>query len=106
MYLRSSLNVDPFPVRSIIMAAAFNIFGTFVLYDLAIHYVAIGFLGITIALYLPHMLSPITGRIVHFTKFNSLPLFLIIAALAVRTKGEIMMMSLQLATSNSHLMPL
>lgn len=76
-----------FLFASIIMAAAFNIFGTFVLYDLAIHYVAIGFLGITIALYLPLMLLPITGRIVRFTKFNSLPLSLIIAALAIRTSG-------------------
>jgi hypothetical protein len=90
-----------FLFASIIMAAAFNIFGTFVLYDLAIHYIAIGFLGFTIALYLPLMLPPITGRTVHFTKFNSLPLFLIIAALAIRTSGDIMMMSLQLATSNS-----
>ena len=90
-----------FLFASIIIAAAFNIFGTFVLYDLAIHYVAIGFLSITIALYLPLMLPPITGRIVDFTKFNSLPLFFIIAALAIRTSGDIMTMSLQLATSNS-----
>jgi hypothetical protein len=52
------------------MAAAFNIFGTFVLYDLAIQYVAIGFLGFTIALYLPLMLPPITGRIVPFYKIQ------------------------------------
>jgi len=90
-----------FLFASIIMAAAFNIFGTFVLYDLAVHYAAIGFLGITIALYLPLMLPPITGRIVHFTKFNSLPLFLIIAALAIRTLGDIMMTSLQLDSINS-----
>jgi hypothetical protein len=90
-----------FLFASIIMAAAFHIFGTFVLYDLAIHYVAIGFLGLTVALYLPLMLPPITGKIVHFTKFNSLPLFLIIAALAIRTIGDIMMMSLQLTTNNS-----
>lgn len=71
------------------VASAFNILGTFVLYDLAIHYTAIGFLGITIALYLPLMLPPITGKIIHFTKFNNLPLFLIIAALAIRTLGDI-----------------
>ena len=74
-----------------------SILGTFVLYDLAIHYTAIGFIGITIALYLPLMLPPITGRIIHFTKFNSLPLFLIIASLAIRTSGDIVL-SLQPAT--------
>jgi hypothetical protein len=74
-----------------------SILGTFVLYDLAIHYTGIGFLGITIALYLPLMLPPITGRIIHFTEFNSLPLFLIIAALAIRTSGDIVL-SLQPAT--------
>jgi len=73
----------------IMLAGAFNILGTFVLYDLAIHYTAIGFLGITIALYLPLMLPPITGRIIHFTKFNSMPLLLIISALAIRTSGDI-----------------
>lgn len=86
-----------FLLAGIIMAAAFNILGKFVLYDLAIHYTAIGFLGMTIALYLPLMLPPITGRIIHFTKFNSLPLFLIVAALAIRTSGDIVL-SLQPAT--------
>jgi len=78
-----------FLFAGIVVATAFNMLGTFVLYDLAIHYTAIGFLDITIALYLPQMLPPITGRIIHFTKFNSLPLFLIIAALAIRTLGGI-----------------
>jgi hypothetical protein len=86
-----------FLFAGIIMAAAFNILGKFVLYDLAIHYTAIGFLGMTIALYLPLMLPPITGRIIHFTKFNSLPLFLIVVALAIRTSGDIVL-SLQPAT--------
>jgi hypothetical protein len=43
------------------------------------------------------MLPPITGRIIHFTKFNSLPLFLTIASLAIRTSGDIVL-SLQPAT--------
>jgi hypothetical protein len=73
------------------LAGAFNILGTFVLYDLAIHYTAIGFLGTTIALYLPLMLPPLTGRIIHFAKFNSLPLLLIIGAPAIRTLGDIVL---------------
>ena len=80
-----------FLFTGIVMATVFNMLGTFVLYDLAIHYTAIGFLGITIALYLPLMLPPITGRIIHFTKFNNLPLFLIIAALAIRTLGDVVL---------------
>ncbi|MBD0361082.1 MAG: hypothetical protein ICV56_10275, partial [Nitrososphaeraceae archaeon] len=80
-----------FLFAGIVIAAAFSILGTFVLYDLAIHYTAIGFLGITIALYLPLMLPPITGKIIHFTKFNSLPLVLIIASLAVRTSADIVL---------------
>jgi hypothetical protein len=80
-----------FLFAGIVVATAFNILGTFVLYDLAIHYTAIGFLGITIALYLPLMLPPITGRIIHFTKFNNLPLFLIFAALAIRTLGDVVL---------------
>jgi hypothetical protein len=86
-----------FLFAGIIMAAAFSILGTFVLYDLSIHYTGIGFLGITIALYLPLMLPPITGRMIYFTKFNSLLLFLIIASLAIRTSGDIAL-SLQPAT--------
>ncbi|HEX2169774.1 MAG TPA: hypothetical protein VHF65_05710 [Nitrososphaera sp.] len=80
-----------FLFAGIVIAAAFSILGTFVLYDLAIHYIAIGFLGITIALYLPLMLPPITGRMIHFTKFNSLPLVLIICSLVIRTLGDIVL---------------
>ncbi|MFY9964682.1 MAG: hypothetical protein WAK50_02995 [Nitrososphaeraceae archaeon] len=44
----------------------------FALYDLAIHTIAIGFIGITISLYLPMMLPPIIGKTVLFTrKFRS-----------------------------------
>lgn len=82
----------------IVLAGAFSIFGTFMLYDLAIHYTAIGFLGITIALYLPLMLPPITGRMVQFTKFSALPLFLVVLALAIRTSGHILMTA-QVATA-------
>jgi hypothetical protein len=59
----------------------------FIFYDLAIHSIAIGFIGITIALYLPLMLPPIIGKIIHFTNFNKIPLILIIASLGIRAIG-------------------
>jgi hypothetical protein len=90
-----------FLCAGIILAAAYNISSSYILYDLAIHYTAIGFLGITVALYLPLMLPPITGRTVHFTKLNALPLLLIIAALAIRTSGDIVMTTMQLATTSA-----
>ena len=70
-------------------AAAFiTVANNYMLYDLAIHYTAIGFIGITIALYLPLMLPPITGRIIHFTKFNNIPITLVVLALLIRTLGD------------------
>ncbi|MDQ3873598.1 MAG: hypothetical protein M3258_08325, partial [Thermoproteota archaeon] len=75
----------------IILALAFNITSSYILYDLAIHYTAIGFIGFTVALYLPLMLPPITGKMVDFMKFNNLPLYFILAALGTRTLGDIVM---------------
>jgi hypothetical protein len=60
----------------------------FVFYDLVIHSIAIGFIGLTIALYLPLMLPPIIGKIIHFTNFNRIPLILIIISLSIRTVGD------------------
>jgi hypothetical protein len=60
----------------------------YIFYDLAIHSIAIGFIGITIALYLPLMLPPITGKIIHFTSFNKIPLILIILSLSIRAFGD------------------
>ncbi len=72
------------------IAMAFNIFSSsYILYDLAIHYTAIGFIGLTIALYLPLMLPPITGKMIRFTRFNGVPLLLVILALVMRTAGDI-----------------
>ena len=62
---------------------------SYVFHDLAIHYAAIGFVGITIALYLPLMLPPITGRQVHFAKFSRIPATLVVAALALRAAGDV-----------------
>jgi len=62
---------------------------SYIWYDLTIHYTAIGFIGITIALYLPLMLQPITGRMVHFTKFNNIPILLVVTALILRTGSDV-----------------
>jgi hypothetical protein len=78
-----------FLFAGIASALGFNASSSFIFYDLAIHYTAIGFIGTTIALYLPLMLPPITGRMVHFTKFSGLPVLLVVAALAVRTAGDL-----------------
>jgi hypothetical protein len=56
----------------------------FLFYDLAIHCVAIGFVGATIALYLPLMLPPILGKHVRFTKLGHMPIILIAVSLAIR----------------------
>jgi hypothetical protein len=73
----------------VIMAILFNLVGQyFVFYDLAIHSIAIGFIGLTIALYLPLMLPPVVGKIINFTNFNNIPLFLIIVSLIIRVAGD------------------
>lgn len=63
--------------------------GVFVLYDMWIHITAIGFIGLTVALYLPLMLSPILGRIVRFSHFSKLPIWIIIISLGFRAIGDI-----------------
>lgn len=60
----------------------------FAMYDLTIHYTAIGFIGITIMLYLPIMIPPILEKSIRFLDFNHIPLILIIAALGIRTIGD------------------
>ena len=73
----------------IAMAILFSLVGQyFVFYDLAIHSIAIGFIGLTIALYLPLMLPPIIGKVIHFTNFNKIPLLLIIISLSIRAVGD------------------
>ena len=73
----------------ITMAFLFNLFHeTFAFYDLAIHTIAIGFIGTTITVYLPLMLPPVIGRTIHFTNFNKIPLLLIILALGIRAIGD------------------
>ncbi|MGA8844095.1 MAG: hypothetical protein WB511_10975, partial [Nitrososphaeraceae archaeon] len=50
----------------------------YTLRDMWIHTIAIGFIGVTIALYLPLMLSPIIGRTIRFLHFSKIPIILII----------------------------
>ena len=57
-------------------------------YDLAIHNIAIGFIGLSITLYLPLMLPPITGKVIRFTSLRKTPLLLIIISLGVRATAD------------------
>lgn len=63
--------------------------GILALHDMWIHIIAIGFIGVTIALYFPLMLSPILGRTVKFLHFNKIPIWLIIISLSLRAVGDI-----------------
>jgi hypothetical protein len=70
-----------------ILSALFS--DNFVLYDMWIHIIAIGFIGLTVAMYLPLMLSPILGRPVRFIHISTLPVWLIVISLVIRTIGDI-----------------
>ncbi len=73
----------------ILMAFVSGIFHQFfAFYDLAIHNIAIGFIGLSITLYLPLMLPPITGKVIHFTSLRKIPLLLIIISLSVRAIAD------------------
>jgi hypothetical protein len=63
----------------------------FIFYDLSIHFIAIGFIGITIASYLPMMLAPILGKPIVIKKFNKIPMILIVISLIIRSIGMIYM---------------
>ena len=60
----------------------------FAFYDLAIHNIAIGFIGLSITLYLPLMLPPITGKVIRFTSLKRIPLLLIIISLSLRAIAD------------------
>ncbi len=78
-----------FLLIGISMAFVSGIFNQyFVFYDLAIHNIAIGFIGLTIALYLPLMLPPIIGKVIHFTSLRKIPLLLIIVSLSIRAVAD------------------
>jgi hypothetical protein len=61
----------------------------FMFYDLSIHFIAIGFIGITIASYFPMMIAPIFGKPIIVKKINKIPLILIIFSLLTRTMGMV-----------------
>ena len=61
----------------------------FMFYDLSIHFIAIGFIGITIASYFPMMIAPIFGKPIVVKKINKIPLILIIISLLTRTIGMV-----------------
>ena len=74
----------------IVMGLLFYVFEEkFVFYDLSIHYIAIGFIGITIASYLPMMLAPILGKPIAVSRFYKVPLILIIVSLLTRSVGVV-----------------
>ena len=90
----------------ITMALLFNLFHeSFAFYDLAIHIIAVGFIGTTITLYLPLMLPPVIGRTIDFTNFNKIPLILIILSLSIRAIGDFVFIqsSTYFAPTSSHL---
>lgn len=73
----------------IIIGILFRIYPEiFSFYDLTIHYMAIGFIGFTIMLFLPMMLPPIINKSIEFLKFNKSPIILVLSALVIRTIGD------------------
>src|SRR5262245_34439753 len=59
------------------------------LHDMWIHTIAIGFIGVTIALYLPLMLSPIIGRTIRFLHFSKIPIYLLLTSISLRFIGDL-----------------
>lgn len=80
-----------FLYSSLLVSILYYIYHHFALYDLSIHLLTIGFIGITIKLYLPMMLPPIIGRSIKFVRFNMIPLYLILTSLALRIVGVFML---------------
>ncbi len=74
----------------IVLGLLFYVFDEkFMFYDLSIHFIAIGFIGVTIASYLPMMLAPILGKPIAVNRFYKVPLILIIISLLTRTVGVV-----------------
>jgi len=72
------------------MALLYSITPAFALYDLAIHMVTMGFIGVTIMNFMPIMLPPIVGRNINYVRFNGIPLILLLAAIGVRVLWNIL----------------
>ncbi len=84
LYIRLSYT---FLYSAIILSIIYHILPSFPLYDLSIHLLAIGFIGVTIKLYLPIMLPPIIGRSIRFSRFNLIPLYLLLIGIGLRIVG-------------------
>ena len=79
-----------FLILGSLLAVLYHVFDKkFVFYDLSIHFIAVGFIGITIASYLPMMLAPVLGKTIVVKRLNNIPLVLITIALLVRTIGTV-----------------
>ena len=76
--------------------------GMFVIYDMWIHIIAIGFIGLTIALYLPLLLSPILGRTIRFTHFSKIPIWLIVISLGIRVVGDVFIQAIPYSVEISY----
>ncbi len=72
------------------IALLYSITPAFALYDLAIHMITMGFIGITIMNFMPIMLPPIVGRNINYVRFNGIPLILLLAAIGVRVLWNIL----------------
>lgn len=77
-----------FLIAGFLCGILFYLKNEFIFYDLAIHYTAIGFIGLSIMLFLPLMLPPITAKTINFLKLGHLPLVLILLSLGLRTAGD------------------
>lgn len=77
-----------FLIAGFLLGILFNLQNSFLFYDLSIHYIAIGFIGVTIMLFFPLMLPPITGKTINFLHFNKIPIVLVLSALLLRTIGD------------------
>lgn len=62
----------------------------FAFYDLTIHFLAIGFVGFSIMLYLPLMLPPIINKSLRFSSFSKIPFYLLLSYLGMRVFGDLM----------------
>ncbi len=62
---------------------------SFSLYDLAIHIVTMGFIGITMMNFIPIMIPPIVGRNLNYTRFNMIPLLVLLSSIALRISWNI-----------------
>ncbi|NOJ28660.1 MAG: hypothetical protein DA328_00650 [Nitrososphaeraceae archaeon] len=62
----------------------------FLFYDMSIHFISIGFIGITILLYLPLMLPPILGKMIQISYFSFIPLCFVITSLVLRVVGDLL----------------